>query len=855
MAGAGIVGPQNIEPRGLEEEMKSSYLDYAMSVIVGRALPDVRDGLKPVHRRVLFSMHEAGLQPNRPFRKCARVVGDVMGNFHPHGDSAIFDTLVRLGQDFAMRYPLVDGQGNFGSIDADPPAAMRYVEARLARLATEMLRDIDADTVDFGPNYDDSRNEPLVLPSRFPNLLVNGTSGIAVGMATNIPPHNLTETIDATIAFIENTDIDVAGLMEHIKGPDFPTGGVIAGMGGVKEAYETGRGRIVVKGRAHIEPMRQGKESIIITELPYQVTKGDGRGDGSGLIQKIADAVHGEKLKEISGLRDESDSSGIRVVVELKRDANPHVVLNKLYKHTPLQSTFGVNMVALVDGVPKTLGLRKLVEHYVDHQRDVIVRRTKHELRQREARLHILEGLLVALEDLDAVIELIRGSRDPDTAREGLMDKFGLSQIQAQAILDLRLQRLTALESDKIKQEHADTLERIKELREILGDEARVMGLIKEELLEIKERFGDERRTEITFSEDDIDIEDLIADQQMVIAITKSGYIKSLPLATYRKQKRGGIGVTGMEMKEEDIIEHLFVCSTHDFLLFFTNRGKVYRQKVYELPEASRTAKGRALVNVLPLREGEFVRAVQATRDFSEGAYLVFATRKGMIKKTEFGAYNTPIKADGIIAIKIRDDDELVQVRRTSGDDDIIMVSRSGQASRFNESQVRPMGRDTSGVKGMNVSRGDNRVLAMDVVQPDTELLVVTENGYGKRTPIEDYPVKGRGTMGVKTIGLTEKKGGLAGALIVREHMELLFITQNGMVQRTGVKGISKQGRPAQGVRVMKFNNEDDAVSAIALVQEESVAAPTADAAELPDVEPSADGNGASPEPDQSETD
>ena len=845
MAGAGIVGPQNIELRGLEEEMKSSYLDYAMSVIVGRALPDVRDGLKPVHRRVLFAMHEAGLQPNRPYRKCARVVGDVMGNFHPHGDSAIYDTLVRLGQDFAMRYPLVDGQGNFGSIDADPPAAMRYTEARLGRLATEMLRDIDSDTVDFGPNYDDSRNEPLVLPSRFPNLLVNGTSGIAVGMATNIPPHNLSETIDATIAYIDDPGVDVAGLMQHIKGPDFPTGGVIAGMGGIKEAYETGRGRIVVKGRAHIEPMRQGKESIIVTELPYQVTKGDGRGDGSGLIQKIADAVHADRLKEISGLRDESDATGIRVVIELKRDANPHVVLNKLYKHTPLQSTFGVNMVALVDGVPKTLGLRQLVEHYVDHQRDVIVRRTKHELRQREARLHILEGLLVALEDLDAVIELIRGSRDPDTAREGLMDKFGLSQIQAQAILDLRLQRLTALESDKIKQEHADTLERIKELRDILGDESRVMGLIKEELLEIKGRYGDERRTEITFSEDDIDVEDLIADQQMVIAITKSGYIKSLPLATYRKQKRGGVGVTGMDMKDDDYIEHLFVCSTHDFLLFFTNRGKVYRQKVYELPEASRTAKGRALVNVLPLREGEFVRAVQATRDFSEGEYLVFATRNGMIKKTEFRAYNTPIKADGIIAIKIRDDDELVEVRRTSGQDDIIMVSRSGQAARFNEDQVRPMGRDTSGVKGMNVSRGDNRVLAMDVVQPDTELLVVTEGGYGKRTPIEDYPIKGRGTMGVKTIGLTEKKGGLAGALIVREHHDLVFISQSGMVQRTGVRGISKQGRPAQGVRVMNLR-EDDVVSAVALVQEESTAAPAADATEeLPD----AGSNGASPEP------
>ena len=846
MAGAGIVGPQNIEPRGLEEEMRSSYLDYAMSVIVGRALPDVRDGLKPVHRRVLYAMYDTGLQPNRPYDKCAAVVGEVMKNFHPHGDSAIYDTLVRLGQDFAMRYPLVDGQGNFGSIDADPPAAMRYTEARLARLATEMLRDLDDDTVDWTPNYSDRRLEPLVLPSRFPNLLVNGSAGIAVGMATNIPPHNLGETIDATVAFIDDPDIDVAGLMAHIKGPDFPTGGVIAGVGGIKEAYETGRGRIVVKGRAHIEPMRQGKESIIVTELPYQVTKGDGRGDGSGLIQKIADSVHSEKLKEISGLRDESSKDGIRVVIELKRDANPHVVLNKLYKHTPLQTTFGVNMVALVDGVPKTLGLRKLVEHYVDHQRDVIVRRTKHELQNVEARLHILEGLLLALADLDAVIELIRSSRDPETARQGLMANFELSQLQAQAILDMRLARLTALEADKIKQDHADLTERMKELREILGDETRVMGLIREELLEIKERFGDERRTEITFSEDDIDIEDLIADQQMVIAITKSGYIKSLPLATYRKQKRGGLGVTGMDMKDEDYIEHLFVCSTHDFLLFFTTRGKVYRQKVYELPEASRTAKGRALVNVLPLREGELVRAVQATRDFSEGKYLVFATRDGMIKKTEFAAYNTPIKADGIIAIKIRDDDELVEVRRTSGDDDIIMVSRSGQASRFNESQVRPMGRDTSGVKGMNVSRGDNRVLAMDVVQPDTELLVVTENGYGKRTPIEDYPVKGRGTMGVKTIGLTQKKGGLAGAMIVREHHDLVFISQNGMVQRTGVKGISRQGRPAQGVRVMNLR-DDDMVSAVALVQEESVAAPAAEAA-TPEL--AADGNGASPEPE-----
>src|SRR5215210_1346423 len=819
MATSDIISGCNVEPRGLEEEMRSSYLDYAMSVIVGRALPDVRDGLKPVHRRVLYSMHRDGLQPNRPYRKCARVVGDVMGSFHPHGDSAIYDTLVRLAQDFAQRYVLVDCQGNFGSIDSDPAAAMRYTEARLARLATEMLRDIDADTVDFGPNYDESRLEPLILPARYPNLLVNGSAGIAVGMATNIPPHNLGEVVDATLAYIDDPEIDYLGLMKHIRGPDFPTGGTIVGYQGIRDAYETGRGRVVVRGHAHVEPLRQGKEAIVVTEMPYQVAKGDGRNEGAGLIKKIAEQVQSGKLKEISDLRDESDRSGIRLVIELKRDAIPKVALNKLYKHTPLQTTFGVNMVALVDGVPRTLGLLPLVKNYVDHQRDVVVRRTKHELRQREARLHILEGLLIAIADIDAVIELIRGSQDPDAAREGLIEQFELSRIQAQAILDLRLQRLTALEADKIKQEHADTLERIKELREILGDESRVKDLIKEELNEIRDTYGDERRTEITHSEDDMDVEDLIADQQMVISITKSGYIKSLPLATYRNQKRGGIGVTGADLKEDDYIQHLFVCSTHDYLLFFTNRGKVYRQKVYELPEASRTARGRALVNLLPLREGEYVRAVQSTRDFKEGKYLVFATRKGQVKKTEFLAYNTPIKADGIIAINIRDDDELVAVRRTSGDDDIIMVSRSGQAARFNEDQVRPMGRDTAGVKGMNVSRGDNWVLAMDVASDDDELLVVTENGYGKRTQMSEYPVKGRGSMGVKTIGLTEKKGGVAGALMVREHHDLVFISQSGMVQRTSVRGISKQGRPAQGVRVMNLR-EDDTVSAVALVME-----------------------------------
>ena len=820
----------NIEPRGLEEEMKSSYLDYAMSVIVGRALPDARDGLKPVHRRVLFSMNENGLQPNRPFRKSAFIVGEVMGKYHPHGDSAIYDTLVRLAQDFSMRNPLVDGQGNFGSIDDDPAAAMRYTEARLSRIATEMLRDLDADTVDFTPNYDDSQQEPLVLPARFPNLLVNGSSGIAVGMATNIPPHNLRETIGAVTAFIEDPDIDVEGLMKHIKGPDFPTGGIILGMTGIREAYASGRGRVRLQARAHIEPLKQGKEAIVVTELPYMVKKG---GDG-GLIQKIADLVKEKKLNGISDIEDHSDKRGMRLVIELKRDAIPKVVLNQLYKHTPMQTTFGVNMVALVDGVPRTLSLRQAIESYVRHQREVIVRRTKFELAEKERRAHILEGLLVALDNLDEVIRTIRASRDGDAARHALMDGFSLTQVQAHAIVEMRLRQLTALESDKIRSEHKDILERIKELREILGDEEKVMGIVKDELQEISDTYGDERRTQITHAEGEIDIEDLIADQQMVITITKSGYIKSLPLSTYRNQHRGGVGVTGMDMKDGDFIEHLFVCSTHDFLLFFTNRGKIYRSKVYELPEAQRTAKGRSLNNFLPLREGERVEAVIDTRDFSEGGYLVFATKKGQVKKTEFAAYNTPIKADGIIAIKIRDDDELVDVRKTSGDNDIIIVSRSGQAARFHESQARPMGRDTGGVRGMNVSQKGNRVLAMDIARDDTELLVVTENGYGKRTPIPDYPRKNRGTMGVKTITMTGKKGALVGALVVREHQELVFISQTGMVQRTGVKGISSQGRPAQGVRLMNLR-DDDVVSAVALVMESEAdtAAPVAD--ELPD--------------------
>jgi DNA gyrase subunit A len=818
----------HIEERELELEMRSSYIDYAMSVIVGRALPDVRDGLKPVHRRVLYAMHDLGLQPNRPYRKSATIAGEVMGKYHPHGDASIYDTLVRMAQDFSLRYPLVDGQGNFGSIDDDPAAAMRYTEARLTRLATEMLRDIDSDTVEFGPNYDESQREPLVLPSRFPNLLVNGSSGIAVGMATNIPPHNLREVAGAVAAFIDDREITLDGLMEHVKGPDFPGGGIMD-PSNIREAYETGRGSVRVRGRVHSEPLKGGKDALIVTELPFTVKKG---GD-SGFIVKIANLVRDKKLEGISDLRDETDRTGMRVVIELKRGAVPNIVLNNLFKKTQLQTSFGMNMVSLVEGVPKTLGLREMIRHYVEHQREVVTRRTQFKLRRAEARAHILEGLLIALDNLDAVIKLIRSSPDPDTARDGLIDQFDLTRAQAQAILDMRLQRLTALESDKIRAEHAELMELITELRAILGDENRVYAIVKEELLELTETHGDERRTSIEPFGGDVNVEDTIAEQQMVISLTKSGYVKRIGVGSYRQQHRGGVGVTGMNLKEGDYIEHLHICSTHDYLLFFTNTGKVYRKKVYELPEGLRTARGSALVNLLPLREGERVMAVIPTREFKENRYIVFATAQGQVKKTEFIDYNTRIEADGIIAIKIRDDDELVGVQLTSGDDDLLLVSKSGHASRFNEDQARPMGRGTSGVKGMNVGQKGNRVLALNVARDDAELLVVTENGFGKRTALSEYPVKNRGTKGVLTAKLTETKGGLAGALIVREHQDLLFITQNGMVQRTSVSGIRKTGRATQGVKAMNVR-EGDHISAVALVVESDAAVPEGGVEELP---------------------
>ena len=808
------LGAGRIEPRELEQEMRSSYLDYAMSVIVGRALPDVRDGLKPVHRRVLWGMHDAGMQPNRPYKKSASIVGEVMGRYHPHGDSPIYDSLVRMAQPFSLRNALVDGQGNFGSIDDDPAAAMRYTECRLTRLATEMLRDIDMDTVDFGPNYDESRKEPVSLPSRFPNLLVNGSTGIAVGMATNIPPHNLAETIDAVIQLIDKPETNVEDLMKHLKGPDFPTGGIVVGRSGIRDAYRTGRGRIVMRARAHVEELRGGKSAVVVTELPYGIKKG---GD-SGVIKKIADLVNEKVITEVSDLADHSDKTGMRIQVELKRDAIPQVVLNKLFKHTGLQSTFGYNAVALVDGVPKTLSLLELTRHYLDYQREIVTRRSKYELRQAEKRAHILQGYLIALDNLDAVIALIRGSDDTDAARTGLIETFSFSEEQAQAILDLRLARLTGLARKEIEEEYADLQERIAELRTILGDPARVDGLIREELLEVKQIYakGDDRRSEIVAGEDSLELEDMIAEEDMVIAITRSGYIKRLPVTTYREQRRGGIGVMGMDMKDEDYIEHLFVASTHDFILFFTTVGKVYRLKVHELPLGSRQSKGRAIVNLLPLRQDELIRAVIATRDFKEARYLVFATKKGVIKKSEFLEYNTPLKADGIIAIKMREDDELIGVRLSNGDDDILMVSRMGQAVRFSEKDVRSMGRPASGVAGMKLRAGDE-VIEVDIASDDADLLVVTENGWGKRTRVSDYPVKGRGTMGVKTAQLVEGKGRLAGARIVREGYQVMLISDGGTVIRTAVDGIKRSGRATQGVIVMRLR-EGEQVSSLAPV-------------------------------------
>jgi DNA gyrase subunit A len=802
----------NIRPHSIEDEIKDSFLSYAMSVIVSRALPDVRDGLKPVHRRVLYAMHDVGLQPNRPYRKSATVVGEVIGKYHPHGDSAVYDTLTRLAQSFSMRYPLVDGQGNFGSVDGDPPAAMRYTEARLTRMATEMLRDISSDTVNFVPNFDESQRQPEVLPARYPNLLVNGSDGIAVGMATKIPPHNLAEVIDATVALIDDPELDDEDVARHIKGPDFPTGGVIVGLRGIKDAVTTGRGSVKVQARAHTEQIKGNRTQIVVTEIPYQVNK-------SYLLQKIAELVKERKLDGISDLRDESDRNGMRIVIELKREAVPKVVLNNLYKHTQMQQSFGVNLVALVNNVPKTLSYREVLKHYVAHQFEVVTRRTRYELERAKARAHILEGLLIALSNLDEVVATIRKSRSVESARNNLIKTFKLSERQAQAILDLRLQRLTAMERQKVEQEHGDLREKIEYLEGVLADEGKVYSIIKEELAEVRAAYADERRTAITAEEGvDFEIEDLIAEEEMVISISNGGYLKSVPVNTFRKQGRGGIGVAGMELKEGDYIDHLFITTTHHYMLFFTNRGKVYRLKVHQLPRLGRTAKGRHIANLLPFAQGERIQTVIATKEFNEAAYLLFATKNGNVKKTNFLEYNTPLKADGIIAINLADDDELISVRQVSEGADVVMVSRNGKGIRFKQSDARPMGRATAGVKGLTLGKGDV-VLSMDVVSDDAaDLFMITEKGFGKRTALSQFRPQGRGGQGVIALKTDGERGKLKGVRVVRPGLhELVIVSNFGTTIRMDADSVSQQGRTAQGVRVMNLRS-GDSVSAIAKV-------------------------------------
>ncbi|MDI6799444.1 MAG: DNA gyrase subunit A [Actinomycetota bacterium] len=796
------------EPVYIEEEMKRSYIDYAMSVIAGRALPDVRDGLKPVHRRILYGMYDLGMVPGKPYMKCARIVGEVLGKYHPHGDSAVYDALVRMAQDFSLRYQLIDGHGNFGSVDGDSPAAMRYTEARLSKPAMEMLKDINKETVDFAPNFDETLSEPTVLPSRLPNLLINGSSGIAVGMATNIPPHNMAEVIDAVVMLIDKPEAGIEDLMTQIKGPDFPTGGLIVGTAGTKEAYRTGRGNVIMKSKTHIEETKSGKHRIIVTEIPFQVNK-------ARLTEKIAELAREKKITEISDLRDESDRSGMRLVIELKREAVPKVALNKLFKYTQLKTTFNIITLALVDTAPKVLNLLEALKYYLDHQREIIVRRTRFDLAKAEARAHILEGLLVALNNLDEMIKLIKSSKTVDIARSSIMERFSLSETQAQAILDMRLQKLTGLEREKIETEHKELLEAIAELKAILADEKRVYAIIKREILEIKTNYLDERRTKIVPAEDDLEEEDLIAEEQMIVSITNSGYVKRLPVETYRQQQRGGRGVIGMNLKDGDVVEHMFVSSTHDYVLFFSNEGKVYRVKVHELPLGSRTSKGQAIVNILPFGPGEKIAAVIAAKGFEQSKYIIMATKLGLVKKTELKEYDTA-RRGGIIGLNLKENDELIGVKLVDKDDRIILVSELGQSICFDESDVRPMGRAASGVKGITLNLADV-VLAMDVVRNLGELFVVTNNGYGKRTPITKYPAQARGGKGVRTIKKFESGERLAGAKVVSDEHEIMLISAEGLVIRTAAKGISRMGRSTRGVRVINLK-ENDVVSTVAKV-------------------------------------
>ncbi len=797
---------EKIKPRALEDEMKASYIDYAMSVIVARALPDVRDGLKPVHRRVLYGMSELGLTYNKPTKKSARIVGEVLGKYHPHGDTAVYDSMVRMVQDFSLRYPLVDGQGNFGSVDGDSPAAMRYTEARLKRISEEMLRDLDKNTVDFVSNFDDSLQEPSVLPAYLPNLLVNGSSGIAVGMATNIPPHNLGEVIDGLIALIQNRSLESEDLMKFVKAPDFPTGGIIFGYEGVKSAYLTGRGKIIVRAKANIETLKNDRENIVITELPYQVNK-------ANLIEKIAELVRAGKIEDISNIRDESDRDGMRIVIETKRASQPDVILNQLFKHTQMQVTFGVIMLALVNGVPKVLTLKEMMSHFLDHRMDVLVRRTKYELEAAEKKAHILEGYIIALDNIDEVIETIKKSKDVETARANLMRKFKLSEVQAKAILDMRLQRLTGMERKKIEDEYKETIKLIERLRGILDNEERRISIISEELLAVKERYNDSRRTEIIYDYKDFSLEDIIAEEDVVVTISHRGFIKRFPVSGYRKQGRGGTGVTGAGTKDEDFIEHMFIASTHHYIMFFTDKGKVYWLKVYEIPEAGRAARGRSIQNLIQKEKDESITAFVNVKDFPDDKYLIMATENGTIKKTVLSAYSN-VRKGGINAINLVEGDRLIEVKISDGSNDIIIGTKNGMAIRFKETDVRAMGRTATGVRGINLNEGDI-VIGMIVVKRDNTLLVVTEKGFGKRSKISDYRITHRGGKGVITVKTGEKNGKLIAMLEVGDTDELVIITTHGMVIRQGVGSIRVMGRNTQGVKVIRLK-DDDSIADIA---------------------------------------
>ncbi|MCC3648102.1 MAG: DNA gyrase subunit A [Bacillota bacterium] len=829
-----------IKEINISQEMRSSFLDYAMSVIVSRALPDVRDGLKPVHRRILYAMHDLGMHSDKPYKKSARIVGDVIGKYHPHGDSAVYETMVRMAQDFNYRYMLVDGHGNFGSVDGDSAAAMRYTEARMSKISMELLRDINKDTIDYQDNYDGEEKEPVVLPARFPNLLVNGTSGIAVGMATNIPPHQLGEVIDGVLAISKDPEMTIPELMDIIPGPDFPTAGMILGRTGIRKAYETGRGSITLRAKVEIEEKANGKETILVHEIPYQVNK-------AKLIEKIAELVRDKKIDGITDLRDESDRNGMRIVIEVRRDANASVLLNNLYKQTALQTSFGINLLALVDGQPKVLNLKQCLEYYLEHQKVVIRRRTQFELRKAEARAHILEGLRIALDHLDEVISLIRSSQTTDIAREGLMTKFNLSEKQAQAILDMRLQRLTGLEREKIEEEYANLVALIAELKAILADEEKVLEIIREELTEIKERFNDKRRTEIVAGGiENIEDEDLIPRENIVLTLTHKGYIKRLPVSTYRAQKRGGRGIQGMGTNEDDFVEHLITTSTHDTILFFTNKGKVYRAKGYEIPEFNRTAKGIPIINLLGVDKDEWVNAIIPVEEFADDWFLFFTTKQGISKRSPLSSFAN-IRNNGLIALNLREDDELISVRLTDGSKEIIIGTSHGMLIRFPEEDVRSMGRTATGVKGINLSSGDE-VVGMEVLEDDSQVLIVTKNGYGKRTPAEEYRVQGRGGKGIKTCNITDKNGSLVSMKAVTGEEDVMLITTGGVLIRMAVSDISTMGRNTQGVRLIRINEEaGEAVSTVARVEkeeekdDEELTKPLEDADSLPEQEVTGD--------------